>query len=244
MRMRKKKNGEARLLLCREVIFDAPAAPLDDPSAVMGKPGAPVLLEIGAGKGGFACEMARRNQDAAYFAMEKVSDCVIIAAEKAMKQNDGKNGNLRFIIDNADNLLKIFAKGTVDKIFLNFSDPWSKKGYAKRRLTHRRYLSLYMWLLRDGGTLTFKTDNTGLFDFTLEEISDMGLSLEAVTRDLHSSEWAGENVMTEYETAFSAEGIKINMLTIKKPRGFNAPLPEEFKSGKQFFLKSRGEENE
>ena len=102
-------------------------------------------------------------------------------------------------------------------MFLNFSDPWSKKGYAKRRLTHRRYLAVYLNLLKDGGTLTFKTDNVGLFDFSLEEIEAIGLECEAVTRDLHASEYALDNVITEYEAAFSAKGVKINMLRIRKP---------------------------
>lgn len=244
MRMRKKKNGEARLYACREVIFDMPLSPMTDPASVMGKAGAPVFLEIGAGKGGFACEMARRNPDAVYFAMEKVSDCVVIAAEKAISEKDEHEDNLRFIVDTADNLLKIFAKETVDKIFLNFSDPWSKKGYAKRRLTHRRYLSLYLNLLREGGTLAFKTDNTGLFDFTLEEISAIGLVPDIVTRDLHSSDYNEGNVMTEYETAFSSQGIKINMLTLKKPHAFTVEIPDELKEGKRSFIGRSGENND
>ena len=244
MRMRKKKNGEARLLACCEVLLDLPISPMTDPASAMGKAGAPVFLEIGAGKGGFACEMAKRYPDAAYFAMEKVSDCVVLAAEKAIGEKDKREDNLRFIVDTADNLIKIFAKETVDRIFLNFSDPWSKKGYAKRRLTHRRYLALYLNLLRDGGTLTFKTDNVGLFDFTLEEISAMGLVPEAVTRDLHASEYNEGNVMTEYETAFSSQGIKINMLILKKPQGFAVEIPDELKDGKRSFVSGRGENNE
>jgi len=239
MRMRKKKNGEARLLACDEIIFKKPDSPMTVPADAMGKNGSAVFLEIGAGKGGFACEMARRNPDACYFAMERVSDCVVIAAEAALRTAEERNGNLCFIVDTADNLLKIFAPGTVDKIFLNFSDPWSKKGYAKRRLTHRRYLSLYLNLLREGGTLTFKTDNVGLFDFSLEEISAMGLTLDALTRDLHSSEWNEGNVMTEYERAFSSQGIKINMLSFTKPEGYKCDISPEFTSeGGRFSKKS------
>ena len=118
----------------------------------------------------------------------------------------------------------------VDKIFLNFSDPWPKKGYAKRRLTHRKYLAVYMNLLKDGGTLRFKTDNVGLFDFSLEEIEAMGLTPEIVTRDLHASEWNEGNIMTEYERNFSEQGVKINMLVLKKPAGFNPDVLPEFTS--------------
>ena len=238
MRMRKKKNGEARLLACNEIIFENPAAPMTDPASSMGRAGKAVFLEIGAGKGGFACEMARRNPDACYFAMERVSDCVVLAAEAALRTKDEREDNLRFIVDTADNLTDIFALGTVDKIFLNFSDPWSKKGYAKRRLTHRRYLSVYFNLLRDGGTLTFKTDNVGLFDFSLEEIEAMGLVPDAVTRDLHNSEWNAGNVMTEYERAFSSQGMKINMLSVTKPDGFKPEISEELSQNKKRFFKT------
>ena len=241
MRMRKKKNGEARLLASAEVIFEKPASPMTDPAAAMGRAGRAVFLEIGAGKGGFACEMAKGNPDACYFAMEKVSDCVVLAAEKAIREKAEREDNLRFRVDTADNLTEIFANGTVDKIFLNFSDPWSKKGYAKRRLTHRRYLSVYFNLLREGGTLTFKTDNVGLFDFSLEEISAMGLTPHIVTRDLHASEWNEGNVMTEYEKAFSSQGIKINMLSVKKPVGFSCEIPLEFSESKERFYRKNGD---
>ena len=242
MRMRKKKNGEARLLACSEILFEKPASPMTDPASAMGKGGSPVFLEIGAGKGGFACEMAARNPDAVYFAMEKVSDCVVIAAEAALRTKEERCANLVFIVDTADNLPEIFAPGTVDRIFLNFSDPWSKKGYAKRRLTHRRYLSVYFNLLRDGGSLTFKTDNVGLFDFSLEEIEAIGLTPEIVTRDLHASEWNEGNVMTEYERAFSSQGIKINMLSLKKPEGFVSEIPSDFSDRRGRYTEKIGDE--
>ena len=229
MRMRKKKNSKSRLDACEGVLYNhGESAPLSAPGAVMNMAGAPVYLEIGAGKGRFAAQMAKRYPKAAYFAMERVTDCVVLAAELAMSGEYGELGNLRFVIDTADNLLHIFERGVVDKIFLNFSDPWSKKGYAKRRLTHRRYLALYMNLLREGGTLTFKTDNRDLFDFSLEEISAMGLTCEAVTYDLHSSEWNEGNIMTEYEEYFSSQGTKINMLKISRPLGFTPEVAPEF----------------
>ena len=226
MRMRKKKNGAARLDACSQFVLDDITEPMTAPAEIMGMPGAPVFLEIGAGKGGFACGMVAKHPEAAYFAMERVSDCVVLAAEKAKELMPPEKANLRFIVDTADNLTKLFAESTVDRIFLNFSDPWSKKGYAKRRLTHRRYLSVYFNLLRDGGKLTFKTDNVGLFDFSLEEVEAMGLSLDKMTRDLHNSEWNEGNVMTEYETAFSSAGVPINMLEVTKPCGFKPQIPE------------------
>lgn len=238
MRMRKKKNSASRLSACEGLIFESTSGSVESPSAVAKKSETPVFLEIGAGKGRFACAMAQRHSDARYFAMERVTDCVVIAAERAASGEYGNLSNLKFIIDTADNLPKIFGLGTIDAIFLNFSDPWSKKGYAKRRLTHRRYLALYMNLLADGGVLRFKTDNVGLFDFSLEEIAAMGLECNIVTRDLHSSEWNDGNIMTEYEENFSSQGMKINMLEVKKPTGFACDIPEEFLSEPRYFRKS------
>ena len=221
MRMRKKKHSAERLAACERYIYDAGCGI---------ERNAPVYLEIGAGKGRFACMMAQRYPDAAYYAMERVSDCVVLAAERAASGEYGELENLKFVIDTADNLFHLFGRNSVDKIFLNFSDPWSKKGYAKRRLTHRRYLALYMNLLRDGGALCFKTDNVGLFDFSLEEIEALGLVPSVVTRDLHSSEWNEGNIMTEYEENFSSQGFKINMLVLEKPAGFSPEIPSEFLS--------------
>lgn len=232
--MRKKKNGEARLMACREFVMDMPSEPMADPCDVFERSGAPVFLEIGAGKGGFACGMACANPDACYFAMEKVTDCVVIAAEKA-KGVGGLEKNLRFVIETADNLTKIFKNGTLDRVYLNFSDPWSKKGYSKRRLTHRRYLSVYFNLLKDGGTLNFKTDNVGLFDFSIEEIEAMGLKCDVITRDLHNSEWNEGNIRTEYEESFASQGIKINMLKVTKPGGFSPEIPENLSPDRKLY---------
>ena len=237
MRMRKKKNAESRLTSCARYLVDA--ASLKEKSDV--SPGySPLFLEIGAGKGAFACEMARRNPDASYVALERVTDCVVIAAERAACGEYGELDNLHFMIDTADNLLRIFEKKSVDRIFLNFSDPWSKKGYAKRRLTHRRYLAVYMNLLKDGGVLRFKTDNDALFDFSLEEIAAMGLSCRIVTRDLHASEWAADNVVTEYEANFSSQGKNINMLELVKPVGFMPEVDRSFVEESRFIHSKNG----
>ena len=234
MRMRKKKHGEERLLQCEEYLYNHEGAPLSDPSVTVFGSESRVFLEIGAGKGGFAVGMTKQNPDAAYFAMERVTDCVVLAAERAKKEGSER---LRFIIDTADNLTKIFDGGSVDAIFLNFSDPWSKKGYAKRRLTHARYLAVYMHLLKDGGILRFKTDNVGLFDFSLEQVEEVGLTLNKMTRDLHASEWNEGNVVTEYEAAFSSQGVKINMLEVVKPEGFSLPVPDDLKADRITYVK-------
>jgi len=232
MRMRKKKHRDERLSACAEYLYQHEGEPLTDPaSEVFGRSCAPVFLEIGAGKGGFACGMTAAHPEVCYFAMERVTDCVVLAAERATET--GVAGRLRFVNDTADNLTRIFAPSSVDAIFLNFSDPWSKKGYAKRRLTHRRYLSVYFNLLKDGGVLAFKTDNVGLFDFSLEEIEAIGLVPEVVTRDLHASEYMQGNVVTEYEANFSSQGVKINMLRVRKPVGFSIPVSPDLARDRQ-----------
>lgn len=241
--MRKKKHGRERLLACSEFIAELPDAPMTDPSVLFGREGAPVFLEIGAGKGGFAVKMAKRHSEACYFAMERVSDCVVLGAESAKNAEGGAPDNLRFVVDTAENLTKIFAPESIDAIFLNFSDPWTKKGYAKRRLTHRRYLAVYVNLLKAGGVLRFKTDNDGLFDFSLEEIASVGLSLSKMTRDLHASEYADGNIMTEYETAFSSQGVKINMLELIKPDGFSLEIPDDLKADRVEY-RPKNDENE
>ena len=233
MRMRKKKHSAERLLACEKYLLQAEEK-LTDPARALGEGLSRVFLEIGAGKGGFACAMAQRHSDVAYFAMERVTDCVVLCAEKASSGEFGELSNLRFVIDTADNLMHLFAPGTVDAIYLNFSDPWPKKGYAKRRLTHRRYLAMYMNLLKDGGTINFKTDNVSLFDFSLEEIEAMGLTPDFVTRDLHASEWNEGNIMTEYERSFSQQGIKINKLVVTKPIGFSVEVAPEFLTKEQY----------
>ena len=225
MRMRKKKHADDRLRACEKYLYSSDYTPLTSPANEVFGREAEVYLEIGAGKGGFAAGMVKQNPDCVYFAMERVTDCVVLAVERATREE--LSDNVRFVIDTADNLTRIFAPKTVDKVFLNFSDPWSKKGYAKRRLTHRRYLAVYLNLLKDGGTLTFKTDNVGLFDFSLEEIAAIGLEPEVITRDLHASEYMNGNVVTEYEEAFSSQGVKINMLRIRKPAGFEIEIPVE-----------------
>ena len=147
--------------------------------------------------------------------MEKISDVACIALEKAKACEADRPDNLRFLIGDARNLSEIFPPHSIDCIYLNFSDPWPKSGYYKRRLTYRAFLELYRTLLIPGGTLRFKTDNVGLFDFSLEEFEAAGLTIEWITRDLHNSDYAEGNVMTEYEKNFSEKGMPIHAALVK-----------------------------
>ena len=216
MRMRKKKHGEERIQACSEFLIEAPAFLMTDPMAPFPKKDNRLCLEIGCGKGNFATGMAQKNQGDNLIAMEKVSDVCCIALEKAKASRESRAvDNLRFIIGNADNLIEWFPQNSVDCIYLNFSDPWPKAGHAKRRLTHKNYLEKYKQILKNGGELILKTDNVGLFDFSLEQFAELGLTVEWQTRDLHNSERAKDNVMTEYEKNFSEKGFAICSATVR-----------------------------
>ena len=215
MRMRKKKHGEERILACAELLIQDPTVLKDDPASPFADKSKKLCLEIGCGKGNFAVGTAAKDQDCNLIAMERARDVCCLALEKAMACKDTRPDNLRFIIGDADNLEEWFPEKCLDILYLNFSDPWPKSGHAKRRLTHRNYLAKYKKLLKDGGLLIFKTDNVGLFDFSLEEFSEFGLTVEWMTRDLHNSERAEGNVMTEYEKNFSEKGFTINSAIVR-----------------------------
>ena len=166
----------------------------------------PINIEIGMGKGKFIMEMAKRNPDINFIGIEKFSSVLVRAIEK---QNEEKLPNLLFIRMDAEYIENVFDKGEVDYIFLNFSDPWPKDRHAKRRLTSVQFLNRYVNILANGGGVTFKTDNRPLFDFSLEQVEEAGWKLNNVTFDLHNSEYAEGNVMTEYETRFSEMGNPI-----------------------------------
>ncbi len=208
MRMRKKKHGAERIEACSHLLITPNEKFFADPTSAFPEK-KPLRLEIGCGKGNFAVGMSALHPEANLIAMEKISDVACIALEKAEAARDTRSDNLRFIIGDAKNLPEYFPEHSLDRIYLNFSDPWPKSGHAKRRLTYRSFLEIYRKLLVDGGELHLKTDNEGLFDFSLEEFEACGLEILWVTRDLHNSEKMRENVMTEYEKSFSDKGQPI-----------------------------------
>ena len=216
--MRRKKNGAARLAEHAHLLCPLPEVPLADFEEVFGRK-APLYLEIGCGKGAFACGMAAANPDCSFLAMERVHDVVVAAVEKADACADTRPDNLRFMIADAKNLESCFLPQSISRLYLNFSDPWPKKGYYKRRLTYRGFLRVYFRLLKDGGAIFFKTDNKSLFDFTLAELSALGCTPDYVTYDLHNSPEGNGNIMTEYEKNFSEQGISICALKVTKPQG-------------------------
>ena len=162
----------------------------------------PIHIEVGMGKGQFIIEMARRNPEVNYIGIEKYSSVLVRAVEKL---EDFEQDNLRLIRMDAENIEEVFDKDEVDRIYLNFSDPWPKDRHAKRRLTSTRFLERYDNILTPEGRVMFKTDNKDLFDFSLEQVEEAGWILENHTYDLHHIEYNEGNVMTEYEEKFSAK---------------------------------------
>ena len=175
----------------------------------------PIHIEVGMGKGRFLMEMAGLHSEVNYIGIEMYSSVLLRAIQKA-ESLENTEGNFRFIRMDARELPEVFSKGEVEKIYLNFSDPWPKERHAKRRLTSREFLRRYERLLPEGGTVEFKTDNRELFDFSLEEIRERGWSLESFTFDLHNDPILNiGNVMTEYEEKFSVMGNPICKLTAR-----------------------------
>ncbi|MBE6687351.1 MAG: tRNA (guanosine(46)-N7)-methyltransferase TrmB [Ruminococcaceae bacterium] len=211
MRMRKKKNSVSRLTECNELLLNS-REEIDS---------FPITVEIGCGKGRFILETAKRNPGINYIAIEKISDVALMAMEKV---RDAGLTNVKFIIGDALSLPEFFRENELERIYLNFSDPWPKSGHTRRRLTYRGFLEMYKGLLSPNGEIVFKTDNRPLFDFSVEEFKYMGFDLEDLTYDLHNSEYAKDNIVTEYEANFSAKGFSINRVRAKMSRITNLDI--------------------
>lgn len=208
MRMRKKKNGEARMNACSDY-------KIDNPEDLKGRwkeevaGGKELYLEIGCGKGTFITELAKQNPDKFYIAVEIVPDVIMLAMEKA-KSNGLEN--VLFVCFDADKICDVFDDSELCGLYLNFSDPWPKKRHHKRRLTYISFLEKYKKIIKNTGKIFFKTDNRPLFDFSLTQFYDADIPLSCVCTDLHTSMWEQGNIHTEYEDNFSAKGFKINRL--------------------------------
>lgn len=175
----------------------------------------PIHIEVGMGKGRFLMDMAKIHPEVNYVGIEMYDSVLLRALQKReeYEQNEGTLTNLYFMCIDARLLPEIFEKGEVEKVYLNFSDPWPKARHAKRRLTSRQFLERYDQILIPEGRVEFKTDNRELFEFSLEEVKEAGWTLEASTFDLHHDEELMKgNVMTEYEEKFSSMGNPIHKL--------------------------------
>lgn len=170
----------------------------------------PIHIEIGMGKGQFIMALAEQNPNINYIGIEKYSSVLVRAIEK--REQKPELNNLYFIRMDAEYIENVFDTFEIDRIYLNFSDPWPKDRHAKRRLTSTHFLGFYDKILVPSGRIIFKTDNVDLFNFSLEQIPEAGWIIENYTRDLHHSEYNEGNIMTEYEAKFSVLGTPINRL--------------------------------
>lgn len=210
MRMRKKKNLLPRMERCAALQIKDPIAHRGHWRELM--PEARELrVELGCGKGRFTAGTAAAEPDVLFVAVEMVPDAMVVAMERCAAEG---LRNVRFIDANANILPEFFAPGEVDRIYINFCDPWPKSNQAKRRLTHHNFLNLYRKVLKDGGEIHFKTDNDKLFEWSVEEIPQYGWALREVTRDLHADGPVG--VMTDYEKKFFELGKNINRCVAAK----------------------------
>ena len=225
MRMRRKPNLIPRMERCASVLI--PTTEKEAPLRGRWRdlmPGAKELrLELGCGKGRFTVGTAQQEPDVLFIAVERVPDAMVIAMERAMELG---LKNVFFLDDAAVRLPLLFAPDEVDRIYVNFCDPWPGQKHAKRRLTSEGFLRLYRQVLRDGGQIHFKTDNHDLYEWSLFQFPKAGFELSEVTRDLHGNGICG--VMTDYEEKFHNLGTKINRCVGTKGELPPAPeVPEE-----------------
>ena len=224
MRMRKKKNLLPRMEACGAWLVRDPFAQRGRWRELMPE-AKEIRLELGCGKGRFTAGTAAAEPDVLLIAVEKVPDAMVVAMERC---RDEDLRNVFFIDADAALLPDMFEPGEIDRIYINFCDPWPKSNQAKRRLTHENFLRLYRQVLSDGGQIHFKTDNSGLFEWSLFQFPRAGYALSEVTRDLHENGICG--VMTDYEEKFHNLGIPINRCVGTKgelPPEESAAEPEE-----------------
>ena len=204
MRMRKMRNLEPRTEKCGDYR-------VTNAQEMKGRwrekmPGCKALwVELGCGKGKFTAETAAANPDVLLLAVERCREAMVVAMEKAQAMG---LTNVFFIDMDVANMESVFAPGEIDRLFINFPDPWPRKKNAKRRLTFRAFLETYCRCIQEGGELHFKTDNAPLFAFSLEEFAACGLEVKNVTDDLHRDGIVG--IMTGYEEKFHALGTPIH----------------------------------
>lgn len=204
MRVRKRPGAEEILAAHPEYVVEGPEQWQGKWQERFGNTN-PIHIEIGTGKGQFVVGMAKANPDINYVGIEMQVSVLSIALERALEE---ELPNLQLLHVNGEELTQYFAENEVDQIYLNFSDPWPKKRHEKRRLTSKSFLAVDEKIIKPNGEIHFKTDNRGLFEYSLSSFSKYGMILEQVWLDLHDSPYEG-NIMTEYEEKFSAKGQPI-----------------------------------
>ena len=224
MRMRKKPNLLPRMERCAPVLIRDPEEHRGRWRELMPE-AREIRLELGCGKGRFTVGTAVAEPDVLFIAIERVPDAMVIAMERAMAEG---LANVFFLDDDAARLPQLFAPGEVDRVYINFCDPWPGQKHAKRRLTSVGFLNTYRQVLKDGGQIHFKTDNHDLYEWSLFQFPKAGFELSEVTRDLHANGICG--VMTDYEEKFHNLGTPINRCVGTKIELPPQPVVEEEKA--------------
>lgn len=205
-----------------DMIKDYPNIVVPDPDQAQGKwdqvfeKAQPLHVEVGTGKGQFLIGMAKAHPEINYVGIEMYSDVLVMALQKVLEE-DQDLPNLRFIRSDGREISNFFEGHSLDRIYLNFSDPWPKRRHTKRRLTSPKFLAQYQAVLKPEGEIHFKTDNQGLFEYSLASMSQYGMAFRQVWLDLHASGFEG-NIMTEYEEKFAAKGQPIYRLEAYYPQ--------------------------
>lgn len=210
MRHRKVKNLDERIDAAKQFLVDEPMTFKGRWRELFGNDGR-LYLELGCGKGKFITARAMADSEANFIGIEGLDAVIVRGLEKAA---ENEVGNVRYVLEYVKDIRDFFEDGELDGIYLNFSDPWPKARHAKRRLTYGDTLLKYKQVLKPEGFIAFKTDNEGLFDFTMEEIERLGFEIKEMSRDLHNSDLAAKEFTTEYEEKFHGYGKNINYVKI------------------------------
>ncbi|WP_071130777.1 tRNA (guanosine(46)-N7)-methyltransferase TrmB [Enterococcus timonensis] len=173
----------------------------------------PIHIEVGSGKGRFLYDMAAAHPEINYIAMEMQINALVTALDRLV---ENPLPNLQLLWADGSKLTNYFAENEVARIYLNFSDPWPKKKHEKRRLTYKTFLQQYQEIMEPDGAIHFKTDNQGLFEYSLMSLANFGMTFDFISLDLHQSEFVG-NIMTEYEERFAQQGKRIYRLEAQFP---------------------------
>ncbi|MFD0680576.1 MULTISPECIES: tRNA (guanosine(46)-N7)-methyltransferase TrmB [unclassified Paenibacillus] len=216
MRLRGRKGIREALEAQSDLIELNPAAYKGKWNAVFGND-RPIHVELGMGKGRFISQLSSLNPEINYIGVDMYDELLRRAGEKAVlsrEENGGTLANLRLALFNIEKIEDIFDTDELERIYLNFSDPWPKKRHARRRLTHSGFVRKYMDVLNENGEIHFKTDSRSLFEFSLNSFSDMGLRMRNISLDLHADGPRTDLVMTEYETKFFGQGMNIHRLEV------------------------------
>jgi tRNA (guanine-N7-)-methyltransferase len=214
MRLRNKPGAKEQILSYPQYVIPNPDQYKGNWSKIFGNQ-SPIHIEVGTGKGQFITRMALENPMINYIGIELYDNAIVAALDHVIMVD---LPNVKLLNVDANHLTEYFADSDVERVYLNFSDPWPKNRHEKRRLTNKTFLKVYEEILIPGGEIHFKTDNQSLFEYSLISFSEYDLILKYINLDLHHSDFEG-NIMTEYEEKFSKKGNRIYRTEVKYKNG-------------------------